>query len=151
MSSSRQDRFKLFAAAYLVLLDNGQILMQKRCNTGYQDGNYSLIAGHLDGGETSKQCIIREAKEEAGIILKADDLDIIHIMHHLGADREYFLIFLRAEKWSGNISILEPQKCDELTWYPLADLPENTTPELKAVLGHIQKNEPFGEFGWAAN
>jgi 8-oxo-dGTP diphosphatase len=54
-------RFKIFIAAYLVLEDNGKLLLHKRANSGYEDGNYSLVAGHLDGAETAKHSIIREA------------------------------------------------------------------------------------------
>jgi 8-oxo-dGTP pyrophosphatase MutT (NUDIX family) len=78
-----QERFKAFVAAYLVLIKDGQILLHKRANSGYQDGNYSLVAGHLDGGETTKQCIIREALEEANIKLNPEYLEVVYVTHSL--------------------------------------------------------------------
>ncbi|NQY54774.1 MAG: NUDIX domain-containing protein, partial [Campylobacteraceae bacterium] len=58
-------------ASYLILIRQNKILLLRRHNTGYQDGQYSTIAGHVEEGESFSQCIIREAKEEAGITLKS--------------------------------------------------------------------------------
>ena len=44
-------RFKLIVAVHLFLLRNDEIILLRRFNTGYEDGNYSLIAGHIDGNE----------------------------------------------------------------------------------------------------
>ena len=147
---SEKERFKPYAAAYLVLIKDGQVLLLRRFNTGYQDGNYSLVAGHLDGGETTKQCIIHEASEEAGIKLSPEDLEVVHVMHRYRHDREYFDMYLRAEKWTGDIANMEPDKCDELKWYNMNGLPDNMLPEVKLALENINKNVHSGEFGWAA-
>ncbi|MFA6548280.1 MAG: NUDIX domain-containing protein [Candidatus Magasanikbacteria bacterium] len=138
------ERFKPFSAAYLVLEKDGQILLLRRYNTGYKDGGYSLVAGHLDGGETTKQCIIREAYEEAGITLTPEDLEVVHVMHRYRPEREYFDIYLRAKKWSGDITIMEPNKCDELKWSKIDDLPENVLPEVKFAIENIINNVHYG-------
>ncbi len=147
---SKKEKFKPYAATYLVLIKDGQVLLLRRFNTGYQDGNYSLIAGHLDGGETAKQCIIREAGEEAGVKVSPEDLEVAHVMHRLSPDREYFDIYLRTEKWTGEITNMEPEKCDELKWFNMDGLPDNMLPEVKLALENINKNVHYGEFGWAA-
>ncbi|HLC70074.1 MAG TPA: NUDIX domain-containing protein [Patescibacteria group bacterium] len=146
---SEKERFKPYVAAYLVLVKNGRVLLLRRFNTGYQDGNYSLVAGHLDGGETTKQCIIREASEEAGIVVRPEDLEVVHTMHRLAPDREYFDFYLRAEKWTGDITNMEPDKCDELKWCQIDDLPSNVLPAVKLALGNINNNVHYSEFGWA--
>lgn len=143
-----KERFKPFAAAYLVLINEGKILLSRRFNTGYQDGNYSLVAGHFDGGETAKQCIIREAKEEANITLSPENLEVVHVMHRHNSDREYFDIYLRAEKWEGDISNNEINKCDEMSWHKIHDLPNNILPEVKLAIDYIRNNLHYGEFGW---
>jgi 8-oxo-dGTP pyrophosphatase MutT (NUDIX family) len=63
------EHIKLPVAVHLFLKKNGKILLLRRYNTGYEDGNYSVIAGHIDGNENIYKAMIREAKEEAGIIL----------------------------------------------------------------------------------
>ena len=57
------ERFKLVPAAYLVIVREGKILLLRRFNTGFEDGNYSMIAGHLEGNETFIQAMVREARE----------------------------------------------------------------------------------------
>ncbi len=146
---SEKERFKPYVAAYLALIKDGQVLLLRRFNTGYQDGNYSLVAGHLDGGETTKQCIIREAGEEAGIVVSPENLEVVHTMHRLAPDREYFDFYLRAEKWTGDITNMEPDKCDELKWYRMDDLPDNVLPAVKLALENINNNVHYSEFGWA--
>ena len=142
------ERFKIYIAAYLVLKKKNQILLSRRFNTGFSDGDYSLVAGHLDGGETAKQSIIRESKEEANISLKPKDLTVTHIQHRIGPDREYIDIYLSAEKWTGKIKVMEPNKCDDLRWFDLKKLPKNLIPSVKHALKCIEKGEFYGEFGW---
>ena len=73
--------FKLIPAVYLILVKNSKILLLKRQNTGYEDGNYSFIAGHVDGNESLTQALIREAKEEAGVTLNPQNIKHVHTMH----------------------------------------------------------------------
>jgi len=144
----KKERFRIYIAAYLILVKDGQVLLLKRANTGYQDGNYSLVAGHFEGAETAKQCIIREAEEEAGIKVAPADLEVVHVMHRYRSDREYIDIYLRTNTWSGNIINNEPDKCDDLKWFSLDKLPNNILPETKLTLENIKHKIFYGEIGW---
>lgn len=144
----KKEQFKVYVAAYLVLIENDRILLLRRFNTGYQDGKYSLVAGHLDGGETVEECIIREAKEEANIDLSRENLQVKHIIHRNASDREYMDVYLMATRWNGNIQNMEPHKCDDLSWFPLAALPENLIDEVRSALEKIQQGIFFSEAGW---
>ncbi len=144
----KKERFKIFIAVYLFLINkSGEILFLKRANTGYQDGKFGLIQGHLDGDESAKQGIIREAKEEAGIILKYEDLEAVNFMH-LRFDLEYIDIFFKADKWEGEIINGEPNKCVELKWFPLDALPENIVPEVAIAIENFKKKVFYDEVGW---
>jgi ADP-ribose pyrophosphatase YjhB (NUDIX family) len=69
-----QEKFKLIASVYLLFVKDDKILLLRRCNTGYEDGNYGLVAGHLDAHESLTQAAIREAKEESGVDINPEDL-----------------------------------------------------------------------------
>ena len=141
-------RFKIVPTSHLVLIKNNEILLLRRFNTGYEDGKYSFVAGHLDGDETFKQAMAREAKEEAGIILNPDDLEIIHVMHKKVPGEERIDLFLTADKWEGEPKNMETRKCDDLSWFGLNNLPENTIPYIKQAINSIQKKIIYSEFGF---
>ena|SRR5258706_5757336 len=145
----KSERFMLRAAVYLMLLRDKQILLLRRFNTGWQDGKYSLIAGHLDGNETVIDTMIREAKEEAGIAIKQEDLRVVHTMHRISkSNYEYIDFFLTARTWKGGIKNQEPDKCDELEWFSLEKLPPNTLPHVKQALDCYSKRNTFSEMNF---
>lgn len=140
-------RFKLLSAVHLFLIDNGKILLSRRYHTGYEDGNYSVVAGHLDGDEEIKEAMRREAREEAGIEIIDEDLRVVGVMHRKSYD-ERLDFFLVAERWLGEICNREPHKCDDLTWFELEHLPENVIPYVRRALENYRANKWFDSFGW---
>lgn len=138
-------------ASYLTLVKDGKILLLRRCNTGYEDGSYSMIAGHVDPGETFTQTIIREAKEEAGIELRPQDLEVVHVMHRnskAAENNERVDVFFVAEKWDGEIKNKELHKCDDLSWFNLNDIPANVIPYIKQAINKIRDKIYYSEHGW---
>lgn len=57
----------MIVSVYLILVKDGKVLLLRRANTGYEDGNYGLVAGHLDGDESATTGMVREASEESGL------------------------------------------------------------------------------------
>lgn len=138
-------------ASYLTLLKDNKILLLRRFNTGYKDGFYSMVAGHVELGETFTQCVIREAREEAGIIVKQENLKVIHVMHRSSdftKNDERVDVFFVVDDWDGEIENMEPHKCDDLSWFDLDDLPENIIPYIKQAIGGIRNSLYYSEHGW---
>jgi len=138
-------------ASYLFLIRDNEILLLRRYNTGYEDGNYSVIAGHVDKGESFTEAIIREAKEEANITLKKDDLKVVHIMHRNSKttkNNERIDTFFVAENWSGELKNVEPNKCDDLSWFEIDKLPQNIIPYIKQAIEESLDNNFYSEHGW---
>ncbi len=142
------ERFKLIPTSHLILIKDSKILLLRRFNTGYEDGSYSIIAGHLEGNETFIQAMIREAKEEAGIYIKPKDLEVVHVMHRKQPSEERVDFFIKANNWEGEPKIMEPQKCDDLNWFELDNLPENTIPYIKQAIENIKNKVFYSEHGW---
>ncbi len=136
-------------AAYLILEQNGKILVARRCNTGYQDGSYQIPAGHVEHGELPTEALIREAKEEIGIDLAPSDLECVHVSyspcHDHTDDRAHF--FFRATKWQGEVMIMEPDKCDDVRWVTYDELPTNMTFHVKDAIESARKKVFFKEIG----
>ena len=139
--------FKLVTAVHLLLIKDNKILLLRRFNTGYEDGNYSVIAGHVDGDKTVTSEMIREAKEEANIDIYPKDLKIVHVMHRKSKE-ERIDFFFTADKWRGEIKIMEPHKCDDLRWFNMDNLPPNIVPYVKTAIDNFRNNIFFSEFGW---
>lgn len=144
MSKEKQ---KVLVAVHLILEKDNQILLARRYNTGYEDGKYSVVAGHVDEHERAKQAMVREAQEEAGIIIEEEHLEVVHTMHRK-SDIWRIDFFLQAKEWERAPRIMEPDKCDDLRWFSQADLPENTIPYIKFALDNIAKGKKYSEFGW---
>jgi 8-oxo-dGTP diphosphatase len=142
-------RHQNVVASYLVLTKDRKILLMKRYNTGYEDGNYSLIAGHVEKGETFTNAIIRESFEEANIKVKAENLKVIHIMHRKSFDSERVDVFFSVSKWQGKLENKEPHKCSEFIWSEIDEIPTNTVGYIKEALLHIKNNVFYSEFGWS--
>lgn len=75
------EHIKLCVAVHLIIINDNQILLQRRYKTGYEDGKYGVVAGHIDGNEQILEAMFREAREEAGIILDLDNTRIVQVMH----------------------------------------------------------------------
>lgn len=141
------ERFKFLCAVHLFLRQDNKILLLRRFNTGWMDGNYSVVAGHLDGNETVINAMRREAMEEAGITINEEDLKVIHVMHRK-SDDERIDFFLECSKWEGEIKNCEVDKCDDLTWFEINKLPENIIPYIKSAIENYQKGIDFSEFNF---
>jgi len=144
-----KERNKAIPASYLFLEKDGKFLVARRCNTGYQDGNYQVPAGHVDEGELPSEALIREAKEEIGIDLSPDDIELVHVSYrpkHDDTDNRVDFFF-RVIKWSGEVKNMEPTKCDDLRWVSLNDLPNSMTAHVRDAFECMQKGIFFKELG----
>jgi 8-oxo-dGTP pyrophosphatase MutT (NUDIX family) len=141
-------RQRFAVTVHLFFFRQDQVLLSRRLNTGYRDGEYSVPAGHLEGGETVIAAAVREAHEEVGVQLRPEDVLFCGVMHRL-EDEERVDFFVRVRSWSPEPFNNEPDKCDDLCWVDLTSLPANTVPYVRQALHNYLHGQIFAEFGWA--
>lgn len=139
-----EEHQKPLIGAYLLLIKDNQVLLQKR-KSGGLDGKFSLVAGHTEKGENVIEAIIREAKEESNIELDKKDLEVKVIIQrpqasYKGSPTDIIDFFIFASRYGGTIHNNELDKCSELKFFPLDHLPEETLPHVKhAINAYLNK------------
>lgn len=150
----QHDRQPVLCAAHVVLLRDDQVLLQRRYNTGYEDGRYSLPAGHVEAGESVSLATARETMEEIGVAVHPDQLQFAHVMHRYAEGPSRAALnrvdfFLCARDWTGDPTIKEADKADDLSWFPVTALPTNIVPYIRTALDAISQGQRgYSEFGW---
>lgn len=129
------ERYKTLSAVFPIILRGAgagrQILLHRRANTGYMDGYLDIAgSGHVDEGETARQAVARECREELGIDVREEDVEFAHLSHRVGLEglRSYYDIYFFVRAFEGNPRIGEPDKCTELGWFALENLPRDLIP-----------------------
>ncbi|WP_460850697.1 NUDIX domain-containing protein [Nocardioides montaniterrae] len=147
-------RFSIVPAAYVLLTRSGpagpEVLLQLRQNTGYRDDHWaSAAAGHIERGETAVAAAAREATEELGVTDVA--LEFVTAMQRTAAGHdidERVDFFFTAASWTGEPHIVEPTKCADLRWWPLAGLPDPLVPHELWVLERWGAVPALSSFGF---
>ncbi len=127
----------------LILYHKGKILLLKQKRK--QGGNYTLVGGNIEEGETAMQALIRECEEEAGILLKVKNLQLAHVLHKKTSKGQRMTLYFKANKWQGNFSNNEPQKFKGVTWFSLENLPNELTSTVRHVINQYRKGNLYSE------
>ena len=136
------------SAIYLIIKnDDGKILLQRRQGTKLWPGFLALPAGHVDEGENVYDAAIREAREELSItITKQDIIDSFVVNRRNKSLPPYFDVYFEISSYQGEIKINEPEKCSELKWCDINDLPEDMIDFEIDAIRNRQNNILFSTF-----
>jgi 8-oxo-dGTP diphosphatase len=138
-------RTLLVPASYVALLrgdpDAREVLLLLRQGTGFRDGHWATIAGHVGESETAAAAAAREAHEECGVQIAEVDLQPLTTVHRIipgaGQVEQRVDFFWTAENWTGLPRIAEPDRTADLQWFPLSALPEPIVPHELEVLTRL--------------
>jgi 8-oxo-dGTP pyrophosphatase MutT (NUDIX family) len=150
-----RSRVTLVGAVHLFLTNSqDKILLLRRANTGYEDGKYSVPAGHIEPGESAINAMVREAEEEIGVVIDPIALYLVHVMHRrsVGVDctnSERVDFFFTASWFDGEPVNRELMKCDEMRWVRMKPLPANVVPYVRRAFEYYQLGVPYSELGWS--
>lgn len=100
----------------ILLNPAGQVLIGKR--EGSHAPYWSIPGGYLEPGESFESAAIREIKEETGLdIVKPTVLCVVNNLETYKAEGLHVIsVCLLAKEFSGNLAVMEPDKCSGWRW-----------------------------------
>jgi len=135
----------------LVVLVNAQhevLLLRYQQNAPFGGGQYALVGGKIEAGETARAAAIREAYEEVGVTIKPEDVQLGHTFHRHGTEGAFFALLFVTTVWQGEPFCKEPNKHAAMGWFALDKLPENILPAHRQALTLMAKGVAYSEHGW---
>jgi 8-oxo-dGTP pyrophosphatase MutT (NUDIX family) len=90
---------------------------------------------------------VREALEEVGVSIEPTDLQPVHVRYRLPHDAtgDRVDVFFHCCTWRGDVCNAEPDKCSEIAWHPIDDLPTHVIPYVAEVLRAITAGQVYSE------
>ena len=148
-----EEHFRAYSAVFPILLRQtpaGQeVLLHLRQNTGYMDGTWDFAgSGHVDENESAREAVCRECREELGIEVTVEDTAFVHLCHRVAErdGRTYYDLCFLVRRYRGQPQVMEPEKNGGLRWFSTADLPENASSAVQAMLPCCLRGELYSEF-----
>ncbi|MCX4681135.1 NUDIX domain-containing protein [Streptomyces sp. NBC_01433] len=130
--------------------DDGRVLLGLRHpDSAFAGGTWHFPAGHCEQ-ESAVACLVREAREETGLVIDPMDAEFAHAVHIVdspGAQPRLQLVF-RARRWKGTPEVREPDKCLAWEWWRPEDLPEQVVPYTRAAVDGVVAGRLYTELGW---
>lgn len=133
---------------YGLLRQGDKILLQKRQNTGFGDGFYSLIGGHVEVGENVREALLREAQEEIGVSIPPDEARFSLFLHRKTPTGVFLNFFFEVSNWRGTPRVCEPNKASDLAFFYAQDMPENTLDYIRHAIDCAQRGVKEDYLGW---
>jgi len=143
------DQKKVGVGFGVLIQQNGKILLGRRhenpdkADSVFRAANvWTMPGGKLDYGENFIAGAKREVKEETGLDINDEDLEVICINEDMNEHAHFITIGLVAKKFSGEPQVLEPDEITEWNFFEPDELPKNIYFPSEKVL----KNYKAGKF-----
>ena len=125
-----QKNNSVHVAVAVIANSQNQVLIAKRAPHQHQGDKWEFPGGKVEEGETSQEALVREVKEELGLVVESAEL-MTNITHHYknkdgSTDKKVILDVYLVEKYSGEATGKEGQP---LRWVDKRDLSNYEFPE----------------------
>lgn len=100
------------------------------------EGTYTLPSGKVKFGETFESASKRKLKEETGLNVNLEDLEVISLSNDINEYAHYTTIGLIAKKYTGNFKLKESKEFTDYGWYKLDNLPDNLCLPSKTIINN---------------
>jgi 8-oxo-dGTP diphosphatase len=131
---------KLVLVAACALVDSdGRVLIAQRPQGKAMAGLWEFPGGKIEQGEQPEHSLIRELKEELGIVVKEQCVAPLTFASHLYPDFHLLMPLYVCRRWEGIVQAREGQKLkwvrvNELRSYPMPPADEPLISHLIALL-----------------
>jgi 8-oxo-dGTP diphosphatase len=130
----------------LLLVRNDEILAERRKLTKrLAPGAVAIPGGHVDPGEHAADALMREAREELGIVVR-ETAFICTLMHQ--AEELRILHYYVVRSWDGDIV---PEEADAVVWLPLQGLHKLDFDVDRTAVTEYQRLMREGGLVWRTN
>jgi len=122
----------------------GEFLLGLRAeNSRNEPGKWTFPGGGLEFGEKLEECVVRETKEEAGLLV--EPVRLLKIVNHMppGEKQHWVNPIFEAKVLKGEPTIMEPFKMSKWQWFSISGLPENLTVNLVELFSDIKEGRIF--------
>jgi 8-oxo-dGTP diphosphatase len=127
---------KLVLVAACALIDaDGRVLIAQRPEGKPMAGLWEFPGGKVETGERPEQSLIRELKEELGIVVKEDCLAPLTFASHLYPDFHLLMPLYVCRRWEG---FVEAQEGQRLKWVRPTELRDYPMPPAdEPLISHL--------------
>jgi 8-oxo-dGTP diphosphatase len=131
---------KLVLVAAGALIDtDGRVLIAQRPAGKLMAGLWEFPGGKVESGERPEQSLIRELKEELGIVVREECLAPLTFASHLYPEFHLLMPLFVCRRWEGIVAAREGQKLkwarpNDLRNYTMPPADEPLIPHLAALL-----------------
>ncbi len=127
---------KLVLVAACALIDaDGRVLIAKRPEGKSMAGLWEFPGGKIETGERPEQSLIRELKEELGIIVKEECLAPLTFASHRYPDFHLLMPLYVCRRWEGFVAAQEGQRLKWVRPTELRDYP--MPPADEPLISHL--------------
>ncbi|MFF3412098.1 NUDIX domain-containing protein [Streptomyces sp. NPDC002742] len=130
--------------------DEGRVLLGLRHpESRYAGDTWHYLAGRCEQ-ESATACLVREAWEEAGLVIDPVDVDLAHVAHVVDTPggQPLMLLVFRARRWKGTPEVREPDKCLDWRWWGKHELPDRLVPYTRTAIAGITEGRTYSQLGW---
>jgi len=107
----------------VIVLKEGKVLFGKRKNS-HGNGSWGFPGGRLEVNESWEECAVRETMEEIGLSIKNVNFAAVTNDIFPVEGKHDITIWMTAEIESGEVRIMEPEKCEQWSWFDWTSPPQ---------------------------